>query len=64
MDKEDWSENRFETIKTQMLEFLTSPGVDFKPEQIDFVPISGLTGNNVVKRDQSIEPSNGTQVPH
>lgn len=56
MDKENWSENRFETIKTQMLEFLTSLGVDFKPEQIDFVPISGLTGNNVVKRDQSIEP--------
>ncbi|KAI5970134.1 hypothetical protein CANMA_000745 [Candida margitis] len=55
MDKEDWSENRFETIKTQLLEFLTSSDVDFKPKQIDFVPISGLTGNNVVKRDPSIE---------
>jgi len=55
MDKEDWNENRFETIKTQLFEFLTSSDVDFQPDQIDFVPISGLTGNNVVKRDPSIE---------
>ncbi|KAI5949399.1 hypothetical protein KGF54_005634 [Candida jiufengensis] len=55
MDKEDWNENRFDAIKTQMLEFLTSDDIDFKPEQITFIPISGLTGNNVVKRDNSIE---------
>ncbi|KAK6875743.1 Elongation factor 1 alpha-like protein [Candida tropicalis] len=55
MDKEDWNENRFDAIKTQMTEFLTGPDVEFRPDQIDFVPISGLTGNNVVKRDDSIQ---------
>ncbi|KAI5959883.1 uncharacterized protein KGF55_005115 [Candida pseudojiufengensis] len=55
MDKEDWSENRFDTIKTQMQEFLTSDDIGFKSDQITFIPISGLTGNNVVKRDESIK---------
>lgn len=55
MDKEDWNENRFDAIKTQMTEFLTGPDVEFRPDQIEFVPISGLTGNNVVKRDDSIQ---------
>lgn len=55
MDKEDWNENRFDAIKTQMTEFLTGPDVEFRPDQIDFVPISGLTGNNVVKPDDSIQ---------
>ncbi|KAI3406586.2 hypothetical protein KGF56_000718 [Candida oxycetoniae] len=55
MDKEDWNEHRFEAIKSQMLEYLTGSDVDFKPDQIDFIPISGLTGNNVVKRDASVD---------
>ena len=50
MDKENWDEHRFDAIKSQMTEFLTSPEVDFDKSQIDFIPISGLTGNNVVKR--------------
>lgn len=54
MDKEDWSQVRFDAIKNQMLEYLTSDEVGFEPSQVDFIPISGLTGNNVVKRDDSI----------
>ncbi|CAK9442327.1 uncharacterized protein LODBEIA_P60700 [Lodderomyces beijingensis] len=57
MDKEDWSQDRYEAIKEQMMEYMTSPDVDFKPEQIDFVPISGLTGDNVVKRNASATTS-------
>lgn len=55
MDKENWSEERFEDIKIQMTEFLTSSDIGFADDQIDFVPISGLTGNNVVKKDSSIK---------
>ncbi|CAH2355650.1 elongation factor 1 alpha-like protein [[Candida] railenensis] len=57
MDKEKWSQDRFKEIQHQMSEFLTNPEDDvaFKPEQIEFIPLSGLTGNNLVKRDQSIK---------
>lgn len=53
MDKENWSEDRFEDIKTQLLQFLTSEDVGFLAENIYFVPISGLTGVNVVKNDKT-----------
>jgi elongation factor 1 alpha-like protein len=55
LDKEDWNEFRFNSIKQQMTEFLESSDVGFTADQIEFVPISGLTGNNVVKRDDSVE---------
>lgn len=55
MDKENWSERRFEDIKFQMTEFLTGSDIGFSSDQIDFVPISGLTGNNVVKTDTTIK---------
>lgn len=51
MDKENWSQERFEDIKEQLLQYLTSEGVGFKAENVSFVPISGLTGTNVVKSD-------------
>ncbi|EGW29921.1 uncharacterized protein SPAPADRAFT_63549, partial [Spathaspora passalidarum NRRL Y-27907] len=54
LDKENWSQERYEVIKEQLIEFLTGPEVEFKPDQIDFVPISALSGNNVVKRDPAI----------
>lgn len=54
MDKEHWSEARFEDIKAQLLQFFTSDDMGFLPENISFVPISGLTGVNVVKNDHSI----------
>ncbi|ODV79482.1 uncharacterized protein CANTADRAFT_90560 [Suhomyces tanzawaensis NRRL Y-17324] len=55
MDKENWDELRFNSIKSQLLEYLTSDEVGFAADQIDFVPISGLTGENVVKRNSSLE---------
>ena len=55
MDKENWSEQRFSNIREQMLQFLTGPEIGFSISQITFVPLSGLTGNNVVKRDPKVE---------
>lgn len=63
MDKENWDEHRFDAIRTQMTEFLTGPEVNFDKSQIDFIPISGLTGNNVVKRDLSVESFKWYQGP-
>ncbi|WPK25958.1 hypothetical protein PUMCH_003300 [Australozyma saopauloensis] len=53
LDKEDWSQARFEDIKTQLTLFLTSKDVGFHEEKLHFVPISGLSGTNVVKNDRS-----------
>lgn len=54
MDKENWSESRFDAIKEQLQEYLTSSDVGFSKEKITFIPISGLNGNMVVKRDPSV----------
>lgn len=50
MDKEQWSESRFDSMRTQLTEYLCSEEVGFTPKQINFIPILGLTGANVVKR--------------
>ncbi|CAK7909620.1 elongation factor 1 alpha-like protein [[Candida] anglica] len=54
MDREEWSESRYHTIQEQMTTFLTE-NVGFETNQIDFIPLSGLSGNNLVKRDSSIK---------
>lgn len=63
MDKENWSQDRFEEIKTQLLDFLTGSEVGFSSEQVDFVPISGLTGVNVVKNDHAVKAFDWYQGP-
>lgn len=55
MDKENWSEIRYKEITGQMSQFLTSSDINFDSSKIDFIPISGLTGTNVAKRDGKIE---------
>lgn len=54
LDKEDWSQARFEDIKSQLTLFLTNQQIGFKEENLYFVPISGLTGVNVVNRATTI----------
>lgn len=54
MDKEEWSEVRFSEIRNQLQDYLTSDEIGFNADQIEFIPISGLTGYNVVKNDHSI----------
>jgi len=42
-----WSKDRFDHIKSTILPFLLAN--NFKPKQVRFVPVSGLTGVNVAK---------------
>lgn len=40
-----WSENRWKEIQTNLLPFLNKSG--YKDSDVFFVPISGLTGDNM-----------------
>lgn len=44
----DWSQARFDEIAGKLTIFLTHAG--FRKKNFTFVPVSGLTGENVVKR--------------
>eukprot|EP00499_Haloplacidia_sp_CaronLabIsolate_P001296 CAMPEP_0196799166 /NCGR_PEP_ID=MMETSP1104-20130614/39504_1 /TAXON_ID=33652 /ORGANISM="Cafeteria sp., Strain Caron Lab Isolate" /LENGTH=515 /DNA_ID=CAMNT_0042169575 /DNA_START=1 /DNA_END=1545 /DNA_ORIENTATION=- len=48
MDTVDWSRARFEEIVAQVGPFLHSCG--FRPDRLSFVPVSGLTGDNLASR--------------
>lgn len=49
LDKEDWLEDRFNYIKEQLTDFLVNE-IGYEEENLSFIPLSGLTGNNVVKK--------------
>ena len=55
LDLYDWSENRYNTIVSQLSSFLVK-AVGFKQENISFVPISGLNGVNLSKNVTSQTP--------
>ena len=48
LDVEGWNRDRFDSIQSQVKDFLLQQ--DFKPKRIRFVPISGLTGENVLEQ--------------
>jgi elongation factor 1 alpha-like protein len=48
MDTISWDQRRFEEISQQMTTFLTT--ASFQSKSITFVPLAGLTGENVVKK--------------
>mmetsp|Transcript_57630 Transcript_57630/g.140771 ORF Transcript_57630/g.140771 Transcript_57630/m.140771 type:complete len:615 (-) Transcript_57630:520-2364(-) len=48
LDVEGWNQDRFNDIQSQVKDFLLQQ--DFKPKRIRFVPISGLTGENVLEQ--------------
>jgi elongation factor 1 alpha-like protein len=50
MDRNGWSQERFQDIQQQMLAFLTTAG--FKRENLSFVPCSGLHGDNILSRSK------------
>ena len=54
MDSCDWSEHRFQEIKTLLEEFLFDPNVGYQPENVLFLPCSGLTGDNLVNRSEKV----------
>lgn len=48
MDAAGWSEERFKEISQQMTAFFLAAG--FQPKNIAFIPLAGLTGENVVSK--------------
>lgn len=48
LDMVGWSKDRFEDITQEVTGFLT--GLGFQDQNVDFVPISGLDGENIVKK--------------
>ena len=52
MDTCDWSEERYNEIKDEMMKFLKKTG--FKPENINPVAYSGWTGDNLVERSEKM----------
>ncbi|KAL5615440.1 hypothetical protein BROUX41_005485 [Berkeleyomyces rouxiae] len=48
LDMVNWSQDRYDEIKEQITAFLYK--FDFSPNNLQFVPISGLNGDNVVTR--------------
>jgi elongation factor 1 alpha-like protein len=48
LDMEDWSKERYDTIQSQVKEYLLKQ--QFGLKRIRFVPLSGLTGENVKAR--------------
>jgi elongation factor 1 alpha-like protein len=50
LDTVGWSQDRFDEIRVQLIEFLTRVG--FSLERMSFIPTSGLNGDNVVNRKE------------
>lgn len=51
LDTARWSQDRFTEISTQVSAFLTAAG--FLQKNVEFVPCSGLTGENIVRSSQN-----------
>ncbi len=52
MDLQDYSEARFKAVKEEVSTLLKSVG--YKPEEIKFIPIASLKGDNVVKKSENM----------
>ncbi|KAM0562761.1 hypothetical protein ACHAPJ_001601 [Fusarium lateritium] len=50
LDMVGWSQERFDEIAQQVNGFLA--GLGFQPKNVDFIPISGLNGDNLVRRTE------------
>jgi len=60
MDAIDYSEERFEEIKAEMTKILTKMG--FKEKRIAVLPISGFTGENLLKPSPKMEWFKGFEI--
>ncbi|KAI9681843.1 MAG: Hsp70 suppressor, GTPase facilitates ribosomal subunit dissociation [Trizodia sp. TS-e1964] len=52
LDTVEWSEDRYKEIEQQTSAFLAATG--FQMKNVSFVPCAGLTGSNVVKRNEDV----------
>lgn len=50
LDMVHWSRDRFEEIQQQLAAFLT--GLGFPNSQVTFVPVAGLSGDNMVRKSE------------
>lgn len=50
LDMVGWSQDRFQAISEEVSGFLT--GLGFQDKYVTFIPISGLNGDNIVKRTE------------
>ncbi len=57
LDRENYSQDAFNKTKAAVSEILKSIG--YKPEEIKFIPISGLKGDNVTKKSANFPWYNG-----
>ncbi len=53
----NYSKERFEEVKAQVAELLRKVGYD--PDKIPFIPVSGLKGDNVVRKSENMPWYNG-----
>lgn len=53
----DWKEERYNQVKAEVSKLLASVG--FKPDQIPFIPLASLVGENVVKKGGKMPWYNG-----
>jgi small GTP-binding protein len=61
LDMTDWSEERFNEIVSKLGQYLVQVG--FRKSNLKFIPVSGLTGENLVTKSQSPELSWYKQGP-
>lgn len=55
MDTVDWSEDRFNEIKTEMARVLTEEkSMSWTLEEVDFIPVSGLEGDNLKEKSANM----------
>ena len=57
MDAENYSKERYEEVKSEVLLFLKKTG--YKEDNLQFVPISGFVGDNMVEKSPNLSWYNG-----
>ena len=56
----NWSKDRYEEIKNEVSRMLRMVG--FKVEKINFIPVSGWTGDNLIKKSDKLPWYNGPSL--
>jgi len=49
----NWDKTRYEEIKKEVSDYLKKVG--YNPETINFIPISGWTGDNMIERSENMK---------
>lgn len=61
MDACDWSEERFNEIKSEMEKMITAAG--YKPNRVPIIPYSGFHGENLINQTDKMPWYKGWKVP-